>query len=62
MSAIPNRYDQWLKREADKKLVDDACDQLDKQADHLAETTSFGPALRLYVEGICGTCLRWWPK
>jgi hypothetical protein len=42
-------------------MVDQACDELDKQADHLADTTAFGPALRLYVEGICGNRL-WWRR
>ena len=56
-----NGNDSWLKREAEKRMVDQACDELDKQADHLAETTSFGPALRLYLEGICGKRL-WWPR
>jgi hypothetical protein len=57
--SVPNRYDQWLKRESDKRAVDQACDELDKQADHLAETTRFGSALRNYVEALCATNFRW---
>lgn len=59
MSSIPNRYDRWIKREAEKRLVDDACDELDRQADYLADTTYFGPALRFYIDGLCGAVLRW---
>lgn len=61
--SIPNRYEKWLKeqraREAQIRQVDDACDELDRKSDHLADTTPFGPALRNYVEGIIGHPLRW---
>lgn len=59
MSSIPNRYDRWLQREAERKLVDDEFIELDRQADYLADSTYFGPALRFYIEGIIGHPLHW---
>lgn len=59
MSSIPNRYDRWINRERDKRHIETAFYELDRQSDHLAETTPFGQALRNYVEGIVGHPLRW---
>lgn len=59
MSSIPNRYDKWLRREADRQTVEHAFSQLDRQSDYLADTTPFGQALRNYVDGIIGHPMRW---
>lgn len=57
--SVPNRYEKWLRREADIRLVEDAYERLDRQSDYLAETTGFGRSLRRYVEGIVGVKLIW---
>lgn len=61
--SIPNRYDKWLNqqraREAQIRVVEDACDALDRQSDYLADTTPFGQALRNYVDGLIGHPMRW---
>lgn len=57
--SIPNRYEKWLRRESDIRLVEDSFDKLDRQSDYLAETTDFGRHLRRYLEGIFGKRLIW---
>lgn len=63
MSTSPNSnygwYHRWTQREEEKIAVDSACDELERQSDHLAESTPFGQALRNYVDGIIGHPLHW---